>query len=134
MSYPKQSSSSSDTVYVLIADDDPIFRSILERSLHIVLPHVVVSQAGTGDEALTILQQTAQNLVISDHHMVGMTGVDLLKLVRYYGSQTPFIICSGDKSIQPAALSAGATAFLLKPLRLEALFTVLRQCHFPIAT
>ncbi len=65
---------------ILVVDDEETVRdslaSILSREGY------RVSMAESGDEALRILKDQPIQLVISDHNMPQMTGIEFLKLVR----------------------------------------------------
>jgi signal transduction histidine kinase len=80
------------------------------------LGHTVLC-AHAGDEALGLARAHQPDLIISDHMMPGLTGVELLRSVRGDErlAQTPFILIS-------AALPQGAheaSAYLAKPVSLE---------------
>lgn len=65
---------------VLLVDDIPEYRRILERRLR--LDHgVLVLHAGSAIAALTILEDTVVDVVVSDRQMPGMDGQQLLAIV-----------------------------------------------------
>lgn len=55
--------------------------------------------------------------VIADLHMPGMSGWELLTMMRAQGNRTPiiFITAFADETSRARALKAGATCFLSKP-------------------
>lgn len=59
------------------------------------------------------------DLLLSDINMPGMNGLDLLRTVKALAPQLPFILISGlcDLPTAHGALRAGATDYLLKPVR-----------------
>ena len=65
---------------ILVVDDEAAVR----RSLTQVLERAgyTVKATDNGRHALELLQDNAIDLVISDHHMPELSGIDLLKLVR----------------------------------------------------
>jgi DNA-binding NtrC family response regulator len=79
---------------ILIVDDEESVRSPLSRLLtgegHAVL------EAADATTALQILQEKQVHLVISDQMMPGMSGVDLLKLVRVRHPHVLRIMLTGD--------------------------------------
>jgi DNA-binding NtrC family response regulator len=79
---------------VLIVDDEESVRNALRRLVegegHSVL------EASEAAEALEILRSQPVHLVISDNMMPGMSGVDLLKLVRVRHPHVLRIILTGD--------------------------------------
>jgi DNA-binding NtrC family response regulator len=66
--------------HVLIVDDEEHVREALERVLE--KEGYAVFTAADAEEALRILQARAIQLLITDHDMPGMKGVELLKQVR----------------------------------------------------
>jgi len=108
---------------VLVVDDE---EALLEVFALVVkeLGHTVVC-AHAGDEALGLAQAHQPDLIISDHMMPGLTGVELLRSVRRDErlASTPFILIS-------AALPQGAheaNAYLAKPVSLETFERVVEE-------
>ncbi|MCA1826889.1 MAG: response regulator [Myxococcales bacterium] len=84
---------------ILVVDDEETVReslaSVLEREGYRVFP------AESGDEGLRLLKETPQlQLVISDHNMPGMSGVEFLKLVRERHPHVTRIMLTGDPDPQ----------------------------------
>lgn len=60
--------------------------------------------------------------LVLDHHLPGMSGIELLEKLRAQGIDTPAIIVTGNGPILPdRAGRAGAIAVLRKPLAAEPL-------------
>jgi CheY-like chemotaxis protein len=104
---------------VLIVDDDDDFRTIAaevlgERGLE-------VATAASGAEALELLDAgLLVELLITDHLMPGMSGVELLDAVRARGGKGPFVLMTGnDKCTAPFVM-------LRKPISIGALLGVVR--------
>ena len=103
---------------LLIADDDPISRHLLERLLVQWSYDVVV--AGDGDEAWWVLQkEDAPRLAILDWMMPGMDGVEVCREVR---RQIPepytyvlLLTAKTQKQDLIEGLQAGADDYLTKP-------------------
>jgi CheY-like chemotaxis protein len=104
-------------VNILVAEDDPVSRRVLEAVLN-RMGHVCES-AEDGDAAWDRFQQAVPDVLITDWMMPGMTGPDLCRQVRAgYGPDCYVIILtalSGDADVK-AAIDAGADDFLNKPL------------------
>src|SRR5207253_5435775 len=84
---------------ILVVDDEDTVReslaSVLEREGYHVLP------AESGDEGLRLLKETPGiQLVISDHNMPGMSGIEFLKLVRERYPNVTRIMLTGDPDPQ----------------------------------
>jgi two-component system, sensor histidine kinase and response regulator len=109
---------SRGTKRALIADDDPFYREIAAASL--VDAGYDVVTAADGNEALEVIDATSPDIAIVDVMMPGLTGVEIIDIVRSKGNHRhlPFIVITGQddtESIQ-RAYDAGATSFLAKPL------------------
>jgi FixJ family two-component response regulator len=66
--------------------------------------------------------------IITDYHLPGMTGIDLVETLRAQGVATPAIIVSANgKDLIARASRAGITAVLRKPMAAEALIQWLEQ-------
>jgi DNA-binding NtrC family response regulator len=111
---------------ILLVDDEPAVREGLMLSLRST--GYRIRQAGSGQEALEALRAEPADLVISDHLMPGMTGLELLKLIRDRFPDTVRIMLTGhaDLATAIAALNEGEIyRFLSKPCdRLELKVTV----------
>jgi len=109
---------------ILIAEDDPISRRILEANLLEWDYEVMV--ASDGAEALEIIQQPeSPNLIISDWMMPRMDGLALCREIRNMekSEYIYFIILTakGEKRDIIEGLEAGADDFLTKPFNQEEL-------------
>src|SRR4030095_2760344 len=84
-----------------------------------------VDQAANGIKALEMVQAGSYDLILSDWNMDGMSGFELLKLVRAEEktAKTPFILVTAESKPENilAAKAAGASAYLLKPFKLDML-------------
>ena len=109
---------------ILIVEDDPVSRRLLEVTLGKFGYDVVVTS--NGNEALEVLQgPSVPSLVISDWMMPGMDGLELCRNIRGMkkSSYTYFIILTakGGKEDVIKGLDAGADDFLIKPFNSEEL-------------
>ena len=113
---------------ILVAEDDPVSRRVLEAVLN-RMGHDCES-AEDGEAAWTRFQSDVPDVLITDWMMPGMAGPELCKLVRAaYGSDCYVILLtalSGDREIR-TAMEAGADDFLNKPLDFELLVQIVRN-------
>ncbi len=100
---------------VLIVDDEEDIGSMLQR--HFRFEGYEVDTAICGDEALEALEKTNYDIVISDIMMPGMTGIELLKIVRRDFPFVKMIMMTGFVKLEFAleALKLGAETMVLKP-------------------
>ena len=117
---------------ILLAEDDTSVRAALKEFLG--REGFVVYEADSGLAALAILQRTRVTFSIMDVDMPGMTGFEVLKIVRQQlGGALPCIFISGDSSRerQMKALEVGAFSLLEKPIAPDLLrFSVQRLVDF----
>ena len=75
----------------------------------------------SGEKALALMQRESFDLIISDLHMPGISGQELLKTVRkdYPGSAFLVITGEGDVQVGINAMKQGAADYLMKPFQLE---------------
>lgn len=113
---------------VLIADDHPMVRDALRRTLLLVRPEAEVVEASDHAGAVRALQQHAPGLALLDLHMPGMDKVDGLRRLRLQFPGVPMVVASGedDPAIIRATLAAGAVGFLPKSDPPEVLQQALR--------
>ena len=109
---------------VLIAEDDPVSRTVLEELLHEFGYEVVVCV--DGDEAWEILSgEDAPELAIIDWMMPGMHGIDICRKLRETPNITdPYLMLltvKGDREDKIKGLQAGADDYLVKPFDSEEL-------------
>ena len=105
---------------ILVVEDDAQIRDLLTE--HLTLLSYAVVNAASAEEALQRLEETTPDLVLTDVHMGGMSGVDLcakLKADQRF-QLTPVIILTGqsDLDARVAGLAAGADDFFAKPFDL----------------
>lgn len=103
---------------VLVADDDPIFRSLLTAKLTSLRCRVF--SAEDGREAWDLLTQRRFALVIADLTMPNIDGVTLIQCIRAYPNtkHLPIIVCTSRETTEhlKEAISAGASSYMTKPV------------------
>lgn len=106
-----------DNYKVLIADDDPVSRKLIERSL--TRAGYLVSSAKNGREAMELLQEKFYPIVITDWMMPEMSGKDLCQAIRAHefpGYIYVMMLTALDtKDDIIVGLQAGADDYLTKP-------------------
>ncbi len=101
---------------VLVVDDHAIFRSGLKRLLADEADMRVTGEAGSGQEALDMLQAGTWSVILLDINMTGRSGLDTLKRIRARWHEQPVLMLSMYPHEQYAAmaLDAGANGYLSK--------------------
>src|SRR3954471_8793741 len=103
---------------LLIVDDDEAIRDTLyelfeeEHRCHL---------AGTVEEATKWLDTETYDVVLTDISMPGLSGIELLAVLRQRQEMTPVIIISGlsDRQHAEGLMKMGAFDYLIKPFHLE---------------
>jgi len=109
---------------VLIVDDSSVMRKIVERSLRQAgLEIVQVLEASNGAEALTVVQNNALDLILSDINMPTMDGLEFVRRLRNVenAKNVPVIMITTEagESAVVQALSNGARGYIRKPFTPE---------------
>jgi DNA-binding response OmpR family regulator len=106
---------------ILIVDDDATLRQTLTRILQ--RANIKATAAASGQEGLTLLSQQTFDLVYLDYRMPDMSGMEVLKIIHARFPDLPVILFTAQPDINSAvgALRYGATDYLLKPLKPQAL-------------
>ncbi|MCQ5130510.1 response regulator [Butyricicoccus faecihominis] len=102
---------------VLIADDDALVRMFLKQMIPWEADgYQIVGDARDGEEALSLFEQFAPDLVIADVSMPVMNGIDLLKRLKERGFDGGVIMlsCHDDFEYVKTAMQLGADEYLLK--------------------
>jgi len=106
---------------ILAVDDEPNMRRLLEIGLKQAGYKTLT--AANGQAALETLNAEQVDLVVSDLHMPGMNGLELLKQVKSDNEALPFIMVTAQGEIATAveAMKLGAVDYILRPFDLEVL-------------
>jgi DNA-binding NarL/FixJ family response regulator len=115
-------------VKVLIADDHPLVRDALARTVRELASDVQVQEAGDLEALLRLAAEGGADLALVDLNMPGMDGVQGLRRLREAVPTLPIVVASGqeDSITIRAVLAAGAVGFIPKSERAEVLLAALR--------
>jgi DNA-binding NarL/FixJ family response regulator len=115
-------------VKALVADDHPLVRDALARTLAELEAGVEVVGVADFGAALAALQAGPFDLALVDWQMPGMDGTQGLQRLRAAAPTVPLVVASGhdDAVTIRAALAAGAAGFIPKSERTEVLLQALR--------
>lgn len=110
---------------ILVVDDEKNIRTTLSTFLSSL--NFKVDTASNGEDALIKLKEKDYSLVLLDIKMHGLTGMQVLKEMRYSGIKTNTIMMTAYGTIENAveSMKLGAVDFISKPFTLEALKSVL---------
>ena len=111
------------TLTVLLVDDDPVVRTLLQRRL--LTAGYSVTTASDGVKATKIMKEEQFDVIITDLIMPGgIDGIDLLQQIKQQWCSTEVILITGHGAIGKAveAMQKGAADYLEKPINIEELF------------
>jgi two-component system NtrC family response regulator len=102
---------------ILVVEDDESLRRVMQVQLEKAGYKTTV--AGDVSQALEVLQQEKQDIVISDLNLPGSSGLELLKRIRAEYPDTTTIIVTAYATVTTAvdAMKAGAYDYLTKPVQ-----------------
>ena len=106
---------------ILIVDDEKNYLLVLKELLGEEGYEVVTAQSAS--EALGIFQETELDLVITDMKMPGMSGMELLSVLKEKDLHLPVIMMTAYGTVEKAveAMKKGAYDYIIKPFDNETL-------------
>ncbi len=112
---------------ILLADDDPSFRLLLEKNIRGAGFETVTATCGA--DALSLHAQGGVDLVVSDIQMPGMDGIELLAELRRRDPGLPVVLVTAHAAVESAikAVQLGAYDYVRKPTDLEKLPTIVKN-------
>lgn len=113
---PVEVSAKSINLSILVVDDEPLVRTVVQAILEKL--GCRVAGASSGKEAREYLTGTPVDLVLTDFMMPEMSGDELILAIREDGIKTPVIVMTGGRTerIVLLAKQAGALECIEKPI------------------
>jgi two-component system, OmpR family, response regulator len=113
-------------VRILVAEDDPGLRSVLERGLR--ENGYVVDAVADGAQALACLSAFEYSAMVLDWRMPGVSGLDVLRQARARRLATPVLMLTARDTTadRVTGLDTGADDYLVKPFQLAELMARIR--------
>ncbi len=127
-----------ETLRVLVVDDEPGMRHAVIRALRpfkVHLPDVEgevsfdTEQAGSGEEALELVKVRPFDIMLLDHKMGGMSGIDVLDALKREERDILTVMITAFATLETAvrATKCGAFDFLAKPFTPDELKETIRK-------
>lgn len=114
---------------VLVVEDEAPVRELVAK--HLEKQGYAVTQASDAEQVLLRMSRDREpfDVVLSDIHLPGLSGVELLRLLLTHSPLRPVIMITGDsdESLARKALDYGAAGYLLKPFELFELEAAVQQ-------
>ncbi len=114
-------------VHVLVVDDDPALREILQEAL--MRESYAVSTAEDGAAALQAVKESVVHIVITDYQLPDIDGLEVIDRLSKLDAKIIPIVMTGFGTIETAvrAMKSGAFDFITKPFDLETVAVVVRK-------
>jgi DNA-binding NtrC family response regulator len=112
---------------VLVVEDDDSLRRVTE--LHLEKLGFSTTATADAEQALQILEKSPYDVVLTDLHLPGMSGMDLLKRVKMEQPETIVIVVTAFGTVASAveAMKSGAYDYITKPVHHYELNALLRR-------
>ncbi|HYS16038.1 MAG TPA: sigma-54 dependent transcriptional regulator [Candidatus Binatia bacterium] len=106
---------------ILVVDDEPAIQDILTWSLE--AEGYRVATAGSGEEALSRVEEEDFDVIVTDIVMPGLDGLEVLERSRVLNPRAAVIVMTAYAALETAiaALRRGASDYLEKPFAVELL-------------
>lgn len=119
-------------IRILLVDDEDHFRQTLSKRL--TKRGFIVDQSADGSECLSLLEEKNVDVIILDIKMPGMSGIDVLKLIKNKYPEIEVILLTGHATTDTGVegIKSGAFDYLSKPIELDHLVNKIEQAHAKI--
>jgi len=113
---------------IVLVEDEDVLRRYLAGTLQ-RLEHSVRA-AETAEQGLRFIEEGEPDIVLSDYRLPGMTGYDLLKSVKESFPNVAVVLLTAHGTVEDAvaAMRAGASDYLTKPVNLQELNFIIERC------
>ncbi|MHA1909895.1 MAG: PAS domain S-box protein, partial [Candidatus Thorarchaeota archaeon] len=116
------------TIRVLLVDDDLDLLTVASKYLNKEDPTFEIVTATSAEEGLDVYRNDPYDVIVSDYEMPqGMSGLELLELMRSRNIDTPFIVFTGRgrEEVAIKALNLGADFYITKGSDAKSLYAEL---------
>lgn len=116
----------------LLVEDESVLRRELRESLAQLWPELeLIGEAGTGIEAVRLLERRIPDVLFLDIQMPGMSGLDV---ARHVQGRCHVVFVTAYDAYAVAAFEAGAVDYVLKPVQAARLATAIERVKQRLAT
>ncbi len=128
--------SESEAIRVMVVDDHAVVRSGLVAFLLAFDELELVGEAGSGEEALALVEKLHPDVILMDLVMPGMDGAETTAVIRQRHPNVQVVVLTSfpEEQLVTKALKAGAISYLLKNVAAEELAAAIRKAHQGRAT
>jgi DNA-binding NtrC family response regulator len=111
---------------ILVVDDEGEVRRLLSQALS---REFDIASAANGEDALAEIERRPVDVVLLDHGMPGLTGLDVLRRVKASHPETHVLMITAfdDLSLVIESIRAGAEDYIVKPIVIDAVKQKIRR-------
>lgn len=117
----------NDHQRILVADDEPLARERLARLVDKLDGYTVCGETGDGHTTLRSVAELEPDILLLDIRMPGMDGMEVAEQLNTLTHPPAIIFCTAYDHYAINAFEVQAVAYLLKPVRQEALADALAR-------
>lgn len=116
-----------EPVDVVLVEDHPMFRLGLRTRIELEPDLTVVGEAGSGPEAVELVERLAPDVVVVDLNLPGMGGIEVIRRLGISAPRVaPLVLTMLDDESVFGAVRAGARGYLLKDAEPERIVAAIR--------
>lgn len=118
-------------IKLVLVDDHEIFRNGVKQLINSEPDMVVIGEAGSGEEAIKLLNSIETDIIIMDIRMPGISGLDATKSILKPNSKSRLIFFSlyDREDYVSSALDMGAHGYILKDTSNKIFISAIKAVH-----
>jgi len=103
-------------INILLVDDNPADRRLVMRTLEKGFGDVVIDEADSREALTELLEGRVYDVIVTDYALRGLTGLEVISMVREAGLDTPIIMLTGTGTEEVAieAMKRGVSDYVIK--------------------
>lgn len=121
----------SSSIRVVVAEDEPAFRSAIQRTLTLMPECQLIGVCKDGQEALEICENDTPDVLLTDINMPRMDGLELMRRLLKVEKDIRIVVLTinEDDEVVFEAFRAGALGYLLKTSTPQEVIDAIRLAH-----
>jgi two-component system response regulator DegU len=118
-----------ETIRIVVVDDHPLFRQGVVDTISLEPDFVVIGEATSGEEALTLIRNLNPGVAIVDVNLPGINGQQVTQQVVNEKLPTRIMLLTAydDSEQKLHAMKVGAAAYCVKDVQPETLAEIVRE-------
>ncbi len=117
---------------ILIVDDEPLLKKIMERRVRDMLPNAECFAFTDPTEAVAFAETINIDIAFLDIDMPVLNGIEMAKCLQEHHPSTNIIFCTGYAEYMPEAWKLYSSGYLLKPVMKQDIEEAMQHLRYPI--